>query len=128
MQAARALFRGARHRREGLDGGNDLAILGFLSELHHSLGSRLGLRRTDERRVRADLFAKGGDFSGERRIRRMTRRELLLFEFEKLEALVVDGVRKRVTLAAGIFEALFVELERVDVGLDADLDRTTRLV
>ena len=50
------------------------------------------------------------------------------FSSRSSRRLLVDGVRELALLLARVLEALLVELQRVGVRLDADLDRAARLV
>jgi len=59
----------------------------------------------------------------DRRVVLIARGELLLAKRQELDALVVEGVDELPVPLPGVFQALFVELQGVRVGLHADLDR-----
>src|SRR5450432_342393 len=93
------------------------------------LGSRVhGAIGLDPLRIGGDLLFGLGDHLLERRILLLTCLELLSLELEQLEALLLHAELELVGPLARVLEALFVQLQRVGVGLDADLDRPARLV
>jgi hypothetical protein len=106
----------------------DDALCGFFAELDEAFGNLGGLGGGHRRLVGLDAFAKLGDLGFDRRVVLLAGRELLASELQELEALVVDRVQQLPLALAGVLQALLVELERVDVRLDADLDAPRGLV
>src|SRR5690606_1182589 len=96
-------------------------VLGRAQQLLTYLGRGRG-------HVVADPLAHGVERLVDRRVAALHLEQLLLLELEQLEALALDRLLKLVLALARVLEPLFVERERVRVGLDPDLDRSAGLV
>src|SRR5450755_2290843 len=120
----------------GLNARHNFLIVDELLDAHPNQAGILGrhFRRVhrpvglDPLRIRGDLLFGLGDHLFQRRVLLLARLELLPLELQQLETLLFHAELQLVGPLAGVLEPLLVELERVGVGLDADLDRATRLV
>src|SRR5450631_941079 len=82
----------------------------------------------DPLRIRRDLLFGLGDHLLQRRILLLAGLELLPLELQQLETLLLHAELQLAGALARVLEPLLVQLQRVGVGLDADLDRAARLV
>src|SRR6185437_5834815 len=82
----------------------------------------------DPLRISGDLLFGLGDHLLERRILLTAPLELLPLELQQREALFLHAELQLVGALGRVLEPLLVELQRVGVGLDPDLDRPARLV